>query len=227
MVAHDLATPLTTIRGYVELLGRGNIQTERQERARALISSETERLARLAQDLADSAQVMAGRFEIRTGPCDLVEIAREQVDVVRIRTKRHPIVFDAPPSLPIECDRDRLAQALSNLLMNAVRYAPSGEIRVLVEHDGDQAKLTVSDQGPGIPPEYAELVFEPGRRLVGESEANGRGLGLHIVRGIVEAHGGRIWVEPTADAGATLRVTLPLAASEPTDKMTSMEEAGC
>jgi signal transduction histidine kinase len=184
-------------------------------------------MARLAQDLADSAQMMAGRFQIRTGPCDLVEIVREQVEVARSRTNRHTILFDAPPSLPIECDRDRLAQVLSNLLTNAVRYASSGEIRVLLERNEDQAKLTVSDQGPGIAPEHAELVFEPGRRLVEETESNGRGFGLHIVKGIVEAHGGRIWVEPTADPGATLRVTLPLAALERTDEPTSTAEARC
>lgn len=214
MVAHDLATPLTTIRGYVELLGRENVQTERKERARALIATETERLARLAHDLADSAQMMAGRFQIRRGDCDLVEIAREQVEVARVRTTRHTILFEAPSSLPVECDRDRLGQVLSNLLTNAIKYAPAGEIRVLLEHDNDQATLTVSDQGPGIPPEHAELVFEPGRRLAEGCGADGRGFGLHIVRGIVEAHGGRIWVEPTAGHGATLCITLPLAASE-------------
>ena len=213
MVAHDLATPLTSIRGYVEMLGRSDLQPERAERARALIASETERLVRLARDLADSAQVITGEFQIRTASCDLAEIAREQVDLARSRTTRHTILLDAPARLPIECDRHRLAQVFSNLLTNAIKYAPNGEIRVQITPDDEQALLTVSDQGPGIPPQLAESVFEPGRRFAqgsADSSSEGGGFGLHIVRGIVEAHGGRIWVAPDADRGATLCVSLPL-----------------
>lgn len=218
MVAHDLATPLTSIRGYVEMLGRSNLQPERQERARALIVSETDRLARLARDLADAAQVITGQFQIRTAPCDLTEIAREQVDLARSRTTDHTILLDAPAGLPIECDRHRLAQVFSNLLTNAIKYAPSGEIRVELRHDGQQALLTVSDQGPGIPPQLVEAVFEPGRRFSRESadsSSEGGGYGLHIVRGIVEAHGGRIWVATGSDPGATLCVSLPLTSHGP------------
>jgi two-component system, sensor histidine kinase and response regulator len=121
MVAHDLATPLTSIRGYVEMLGRRSLPPEREERARTLIVAETDRLARLARDLADSAQVIAGQFQIRSADCDLTEIAREQVDLARTRTTRHTIVLHAPPRLPIECDRHRLAQVFSNLLTNAIK----------------------------------------------------------------------------------------------------------
>lgn len=218
MVAHDLATPLTSIRGYVELLGRSNVQPEREARARALIASETDRLARLARDLADSAQVTTGEFQIRRASCDLAEIAREQVDLARSRTTRHTILLEAPPRSPIDCDRHRLAQVFSNLLTNAIKYAPEGEIRVQLTQDGEQVLLTVSDQGPGIPPQFAESVFEPGRRLAqdsADSSSEGGGFGLHIVRGIVEAHGGRIWVAPDAGRGATLCVSLPLTSPDP------------
>lgn len=213
MVAHDLATPLTSIRGYAEMLGRGSLQPERQERARTLIVSETQRLARLARDLAGAAQVISGNFQIQVVACDLTELAREQVELARARTNRHTITLDAPPTLPIDGDQQRLAQVLSNLLTNAVKYAPDGEIRVHLHADEHQAYLTVSDQGPGIPPEHAESVFEPGRRLAQETAdaaSDGRGFGLHIARGIVEAHGGHIWVESGSGQGATLRVSLPL-----------------
>jgi signal transduction histidine kinase len=212
MIAHDLATPLTSIRGYAELLGRDGVQPERQARARQLIVSETDRLARLARDLTSAAEVLSGQFQIRTVACDLAEIAREQVELARARTTRHTIALDAPPSVPIECDRHRLAQVLANLLTNAIKYAPGGEIRVHVASDEAQAYLTVSDQGPGIPSALAESVFELGRRLAqasAESTPDGGGFGLHIARGIVEAHGGRIWVEPDPDQGATFRVSLP------------------
>jgi signal transduction histidine kinase len=213
MVAHDLATPLTSIRGYAEMLGRRNVQPERQDRARALIVSETDRLAHLARDLAGAAQVISGKFQIQAMACDLTEIAREQIEMARARTTRHTFALDAPPSLAIDCDRHRLAQVLSNLLTNAVKYAPDGEIRVRLHADEEQAYLTVSDQGPGIPPERAESVFEPGRRFVQETAGttpDGGGFGLHIARGIVEAHGGRIWVEPSPGQGATFCVSLPL-----------------
>ena len=117
------------------------------------------------------------------------------------------------------CDRDRLGQVLSNLLSNAITYAPAGEIRVHLELQDGQALLSVSDQGPGIPPDAAKSIFEPGWRLAhdgDDSHPTGRGFGLHITRGIVEAHGGRIWVDPNADNGATLVVALPLSPSEVT-----------
>jgi signal transduction histidine kinase len=171
--------------------------------------------------------VISGQFQIRTVACDLTEIAREQVELARARTTRHTIAFDAPPSLPIDCDRHRLAQVLSNLLTNAVKYAPDGEIRVHLQADEGQAFLTVSDQGPGIPPELAESVFEPGRRFVQEASdaaSDGGGFGLHISRGIVEAHGGRIWVEPDSGQGATLRVSLPLRS--PSESVASDQATG-
>jgi signal transduction histidine kinase len=217
MVAHDLATPLTTIRGYAELLGRSNAAPDRQERARSIIISETRRLARLAADLADASQLVTGRFQIQRGPCDMSEIVREQVELARSRSSRHVIHAEVPPRVPLACDRDRLGQVLSNLLSNAITYAPDGEIRVHLELQDGQALLRVSDQGPGIPPDVAETIFDPGWRLADDgddSHPTGRGFGLHITRGIVEAHGGRIWVDPDAENGATLVVALPLAPSE-------------
>jgi len=213
MVAHDIASPLTSIRGYVEMWARGKVRPERQERVLALITSETDRLARLARDLADAAQVITGEFQIRMTICDLAAIAREQVDLTRSRTTRHTILLEAPPSLPIDCDRHRLAQVFSNLLTNAIKYAPDGEIRVHVEQDEGQAHFAVSDQGPGIPSELAESVFEPGRRLAQEStgpSSEGSGFGLHIVRGIVEAHGGRVWIEPNPGTGTRVCVSVPI-----------------
>lgn len=214
MVAHDLATPLTTIRGYAELLGRPDVAPERQARARSTIISETSRLARLATNLIDATQLVAGHFQIKPGPCNLSEIAQEQIDLARSLTERHRIRFDAPPNVPVTCDRDRISQVLSNLLSNAIKYAPDGDIDVQIWRAADEVVLSVTDHGPGIPPEHADLVFEPGQRLVQGEEADhieGSGFGLHITKGIVEAHGGRIWVEQTGDHGATFRVAFPVA----------------
>ena len=212
LVAHDLAAPLTTIRGYAELLGRPDAKPEHQERARTVIVSETRRLSRLVGDLADTAQIVTGRFQIRRGPCDIVEVSQEQVELARSRAESRTIRFDAPPSLMVDGDRDRIAQVVANLLTNAVKYAPEGEIEVRVEVVGQQMMLSVHDHGPGIPDEQAERIFQPAVRL-DDDAAEGRGFGLHIAKGIVEAHGGRIWVEPS-DAGARFCMLLPITAAD-------------
>jgi signal transduction histidine kinase len=150
--------------------------------------------------------------------CDLTGIAREQVELARPRTERHTIRLDAPADLSVPCDRDRIAQLLSNLLANALKYAPDGEIRVRVWQEGREARLSVSDEGPGIPPDKAEAIFEAGQRLgngQADQKSNGVGLGLHIARGIAEAHGGRIWVESTPGEGATFQVALPTVPAKP------------
>jgi two-component system, sensor histidine kinase and response regulator len=212
LVAHDLAAPLTTIRGYAELLGRAGVEAEHQERARTVIVSETTRLARLVGDLAETTQVMTGRFRIRLGSYDIVEVIQEQVELARARAESRTIRLDAPRSLMLVCDRDRLAQVVANLLTNAIKYAPNGEIDVNVGLEGEQVMVSVHDQGPGIPEEQAKRIFQPDVRLDDEAAptaAEGRGFGLHIAKGIVEAHGGRIWVE-SSDGGARFCVLLPL-----------------
>lgn len=214
MIAHDLAQPLTAIRGYADILGRSNVSQEVQERARSVIRHETGRMARLVEDLADAAHLAAGRFQIQPVPCDLAEIAREQVDLARARIERHTLHLDAPADMVLAmCDHDRIAQVLSNLLANAITYTTDGEIRVHVWVEGEQARLAVSDEGPGIPPDRLDVIFEPHRRLADDGagdEPKGAGLGLHIAKGIVEAHGGRIWVENAERRGATFNLSLPL-----------------
>jgi two-component system, sensor histidine kinase and response regulator len=210
LIAHDLAGPMTTIRGYAEMLGRPKTAPEVQERARVLIMSETRRMARLTEDLADAAHLAAGQFRIKQEPCDLAAIAREQVELAASRTDRHTIDLDVPGEMPTDCDRDRIGQVLANLLSNAIKYAPGGRILVRAWREDGRARLSVSDEGPGIPAQQAEMIFQPGQRF-DNGGANGAGLGLHIARGIAEAHGGEIWVESEPGRGATFHVSLPLA----------------
>ena len=213
MIAHDLAQPLTTVQGYAEMLGHSSISPELQERARALILSETRRLKRLAGDLAVAAHLSTDHFGIEWTACDLAEIVREQVELARRRTDRHTIHLDAPYELQSACDRDRVGQVLANLLTNAITHTLGGEVRVRLWREEDQAQISVSDQGPGIPRDQADSIFEPGRRLAKAETgtgSKGSGLGLHITRGIVEAHGGRIWVETHAGPGITFTVSMPL-----------------
>jgi signal transduction histidine kinase len=214
MIAHELSAPLTTVWGYAEILGRPGVAGDARERARSAIVSETRRMSRLVGDLADAANLASGRFEIERSPCDLSAIAREHVEMSRRRTSRHSIELDAPPRVMFSCDRDRIGQLLTNLLTNAVKYTPSGEIRVRVWMEDQAARISVSDHGPGIPTDQIDVVFAPGGRLQQDGrddQAGGTGLGLHIARAVVEAHGGRIWVENRPEGGASFQVSLPLA----------------
>jgi signal transduction histidine kinase len=109
-----------------------------------------------------------------------------------------------------------VAQVLSNLLTNAIKYAVDGDIQVRVWQEGQEARFSVQDEGPGIAPDLAEAIFEPGRRVVngGSEDSKGAGLGLHIARGIVEAHHGRIWVESGPGRGTAFHVALPIAPAQ-------------
>jgi signal transduction histidine kinase len=214
MIAHDLATPLTTLRGYALQLGHPNVPNAKRERATAIILSESTRMARLVQDLVDNAEPVPRGFSLHLGEDDLVEVAREQVEIASGRSKTHTFVLEAPARLAITCDRQRIAQVFANLLTNAIAYAPDGEIGVRVWRAGRNAHVSVSDHGPGIPRASLETIFQPGVRLQARANRHGpgeAGLGLSIVRDILEAHAGRIWAESQPGQGAVLNVVLPIS----------------
>lgn len=213
IIVHELRQPLTALAGYAQFLARPGLSPSTKERARQTIVSETGRLIRLVQDLADASHLATGRFEIHPTTCDLADIVRKQVELARDSSERHAITCDVPDHVPAVADRDRIAQLLSNLLTNAIKYTLGGTIRVGLRVEREQASLTVEDEGPGIPAEQREAVFVPGVRLASDDggESNGTGLGLFIAKGIVEAHGGRIWVDSGASSqGAVFSVSLPL-----------------
>jgi signal transduction histidine kinase len=211
-VAHDLGAPLSALQGYAALLGQNGVPPEMQARARGVITAEVRRLARLVGDLASAEHAAADRFGMTPGPCDLVGIVREQVELASVLSGAHAFRFAAPDG-PVAAtwDRDRVAQVVSNLVTNAIKHTPGGAVRVRVWSEGGEARLSVSDDGPGIPPELRRRLFGRGARGadIGKS-VGGAGLGLHIARMIIEAHDGRIWVDE-GGPGATFCVALPLA----------------
>jgi signal transduction histidine kinase len=217
-VAHELNQPLTTISGSAQLLGRRGLPAEIEERARGTIIAETRRLARLVQDLTDASELASGRFQVRLETCDLAEILRGQVDLVAMSGAGHDVSLEVTaPHTVITGDKDRIAQVISNLLANAMKYAPGGSVLVGLHSEDDRLLVTVSDEGPGIPLDRLEAIFEPRVRLaVTESgrTQRGRGLGLYIARGIVEAHRGRIWASSREGGGATFTIELPLRAAD-------------
>ena len=211
MVTHDIRTPLTSIKGWLQMLQRRAYLEERDRGTVGRTLDQVEKISHLINDLADLVRIEAGQLQLRPKPLDLVALVREQVSMVQEQTDRHTLRIESPEA-PIEgtWDRQRLGQVLQNLLTNAVKYSPDGsEITIRIEPDGDRVRVQVIDPGIGIAPDHLPLLFERFYRA-GVTGAGGLGLGLHITRMLVEAHGGTISAESERGAGSTFTVSLPL-----------------
>ncbi len=210
MVAHDLKNPLTTMKGYAQLLQRRGVYSERNV---ATIVAQANRLERLIDDLRDVTRIDAGQLALDRMPVDLAALVRANVEESRALSEAHTIDLEAPDEPIIGLwDAGRLAQVIENLLSNAVKYSPNGgTIWVRVDGTEDQARLAVIDEGIGLSPEALARVFERFYRSETGVAANrkGLGLGLYISKALVEAHGGTIIAESLSPTGSAFRVTLP------------------
>jgi signal transduction histidine kinase/HAMP domain-containing protein len=216
LVSHELRTPLTAILGYVELmLGEDGHAPEDARRHLEIVERNAQRLMRLVGDLLFAAQVETGTLLFDPGEVDLAQLVRDAVALARPQAEQAGIALEARIGTLEPCvgDRDRLAQVLDNLISNALKFTPAGgRITVGLEaHDG-RAGLTVADTGIGVPPDELPLLFD---RFYRASNATARavpgaGLGLTIVRAIVEGHGGTVRIRSTSERGTTFAVLLPL-----------------
>ena len=213
MVAHDLRGPLTVIMGYAQLLAKegDNLSPETRERALHSVEADARQMNRLIEDLLDTSRIESHHFEIQPQQMDLVALARRIIAEQQMTTKEHHLVLVAPESLEGKWDRDRLAQVFTNLISNAIKYSPSGgEVRTVIKPEDNRVTVTVTDQGVGFEPEEINLLFQPFSRVYRERTIKGTGLGLYITKGVVEAHGGHIWVEsPGRNKGSTFTFVLP------------------
>lgn len=212
--AHDLKTPLTTLVAQAQFLER---KAQRDPAAPmdllglARIVREAKRLSALVMELLDVDRLQHGQLVGEREPMDLVETAREvseAADASRVSIEESGPVFG-------RYDRQRIAQLFANLVENALKYSiPESPVHVRVWEEGPSARISVKDNGIGIPPEDVSVVFERFRRgsNVDDRRFSGMGLGLYICKGIVEQHGGRIWVESELGRGSTFHVGLPRAA---------------
>jgi PAS domain S-box-containing protein len=214
MAAHELRTPVTSILGFAQLIQR----RDPQNRQIATVVRQAASLDRLINDLVDSSRLEDGRLELRRERFDLVDLARDMAEQIQPLSDAHPIRVDAPAG-PLEgvWDRERLGQVIQNLLTNAIKYSPVGSAIVMgVEDLGDDVRLAVRDQGVGIPPALLPRLFDPFYRVERTAGSiRGLGLGLHISRSLVEAHGGQIQAESAGEGtGSTFTVTLPRLPSD-------------
>ena len=216
MVAHELKNPLAPVKVNVQLLRRrlGTVLDDPGiVRSLDSIEHNLRRLENRISDLQEAAHIRSGAFTLRLGPCDLIAIARGVVDEQSHQTGSSPIHFEGPAALWGTWDCDRLHQALTNLVTNAVKYSPEGsQVGVQVTPADDQVTVSVTDQGIGLRPEDLADLFLPYSRLYQASEVKDTGLGLYITRGIIVAHGGRIWAESEGPGrGSRFCFTLPIA----------------
>lgn len=214
-VSHELRSPLAGIHGFSELMRDEVTDVEEMREYAADINREAERLNRMIDELLDLDRMESGRMTLRVESVDVGEIVRRLVASAGPRAPRHRLRAQVAPALPkVSGGRDKLTQVIVNLLDNAIKYSPDGgEVVVGARADGDLLHLWVRDEGLGIPVDALETVFERYARVESpwHQTIRGTGLGLPIVRQIVELHGGSIRVESTPGAGSTFHVALPLA----------------
>jgi signal transduction histidine kinase len=215
MVSHELRTPLGAILGWAELVRHGNLDEATTNKALAVIERNAQVQNQLIKDLLDTAQIVQGQLCLLTRPTSLVQVIEAALDTVRLTadTKMIHLEFRLDSSVGlVNGDPDRLQQVVWNLLSNAVKFTPSGgRVAVRLLRVDDCAQIKVTDTGIGISRDFLPYVFERFRQSENSRSSGGLGLGLAIVRKIVELHGGTIQAESRGlGQGATFMVQLPL-----------------
>jgi signal transduction histidine kinase len=218
-VSHELRTPLGSIKGYATtLLTHGNrLRKDEQREFLEIIDSEADRLRDLIENLLDLSRLEAGVLRIDRQPVRLGRSAHEVVRKVQLTDTGHQVALEWPEDDPlVDADGKRIYQVMQNLITNAVKYSPDGGcITLSARTDRRQLVVCVTDEGLGIPATEIDKIFDRFHRVQTEVSRGigGTGLGLAICKGLVEAHGGRIWAESGGDGkGSTFRFTLPLLA---------------
>lgn len=210
-VVHDLKAPLTTLGLHIELLMRNDQMPARARDWVSQMKDESQSMMRLILNLLDISKGEEGQLVARTEEVDFNELSRVVLETLRVLAKDREVELEPAIHVSsIKADSDLIRRVLENLLDNAIRHAPeASRVRLSAEADGDHVEIAVADQGPGIPAELRDRVFERYYQVEpGQAARAGRGLGLTFCKLAVEAHGGRIWVDDAA-GGTTFRISLP------------------
>lgn len=216
VISHELKTPVSLIKGYAGTLSRKDVDWDKTTvlDGLAVIDEEADRLASLIENLLDVNRLQSGTLSLNPERLDVTELVTSLVDKFTTQTDKHDFHIDLPnPFGPAIADKQRITQVLQNLLSNAIKYSPDGgTITVSGQQLSDVLHLSVEDQGVGITPDQAQHIFDRFYRVDNAltRETQGAGLGLYIVKSIVEAHGGYIWAEPGEMSGTKFSFTLPI-----------------
>ncbi len=217
MFAHDLKGPLSVAGAFLKRLldGKAGPLNEKQRLYTETVLNEIARVERYVHAFLDILRMEAGQIPLSKRPHDVKALIADIVNSVMVKAqeKQISIVQEIDPDLPpLEVDRDQLQRVLINLLDNAIKYSPSGaRIRILVKDKGKYVLFQVEDQGPGIAKDDLPYIFDPFYRAHQEEKIEGSGLGLAVVKSIVEAHGGKVWVKNRTGTatGAVFSFTIP------------------
>ena len=212
--SHELRTPLTAVRGFSELLAHRRFPPAEVRRLASLIQHESERLVRLVDDLLDLSRLERGLAPpLRREPVDVRTVVESVLDTFSAAGAPHRFVVDCAPGVPAaDVDPDALDRIVKNLVSNAIKYSPPGAIRIAVSAGDDVLMIEITDRGRGIPMEALPHVFDPYFRAPGAAATTrGAGIGLAVVKALVDAHGGAIVVESAPESGTRVRFTLPVS----------------
>ncbi len=217
-ISHDLRTPLSSIMGALSSLRdeREVLDVGSKRELTELALEEAGRMNRFISNLLDVTRLESGALKVRKEPYDVQDLLGSSVAALEPRVKGKKIQLRIPPDVPlVPMDSVLMSQVVMNLLDNALKYSPAeGTIEVSAATRNGELEIAVADQGPGIPPEHLTQIFNKFFRLSRNEETSGTGLGLAICRGIVEAHGGRIWAENRPEGGSRVIFRLPLGPLE-------------
>ncbi len=216
-VSHELRSPLTSVKGFTKtLLAKWERFSDAQKRQMLeTVNEDADRVTRLLGELLDVSRIDAGRLQLRRQMVDLSEVVDKVLDRVGALGDDGLIRAELPELPKLYADPDKLGQVVTNLVENGLKYG-EGTVRITADVDGEAVRVTVSDAGVGIEADHLARIFTKFFRRPGERRT-GTGLGLYISRGIILAHGGRIWAESTPGEGSRFRFTLPLGGLELAD----------
>lgn len=227
LVSHELRTPLTSIIGFVSFIldGKAGEINDKQRNSLVRVHRQSKRLAALINDLLDISRIESGRIQMEQAPISILDIVAQRIDEIRPQADEKSIQLDltVPESVPqIFGDEARMGQVFTNLIGNAIKFTPNnGEVSVKVEADGNLLHVEVIDTGPGIPPEERQKIFDKFYQLsdISTRQQGGSGLGLSISKSIVEAHGGKLWIDDgNQGKGSNFQFVLPLVREDDNTK---------
>jgi len=216
MMVHELRTPLTVIKSGAETI-LTHLQEIPQDKLTILITSmrvSAQEMLALVNDLLDAAKIEAGKFAVNLQAQSLIPLLKEvEESFLPLANKtKVALIFSYPENLPeLKIDKERLRQVLNNLLGNAFKFTEKGQVTLSAIKQAGEIVFSVADTGCGIAPEEKNKLFSPFSQVLTPREGRepGTGLGLLISKGIIEAHGGKIWFESEVDHGSTFSFTLP------------------
>ena len=213
VISHELKTPVALIKGYTSTLRREYAVWDKSvvQESLQIIEEEVDRLSTLIDNLLDATRLQAGGMALRLTDFSLPVLCRRLAERFQMQTGKHQIVVEFPADFPIiVADEQRMEQVISNLISNAIKYAPDGEIRISGRVNPGVVIVCVTDEGPGIAQDDIPHIFDRFYRAPDlAKQTKGAGLGLFLTRSIVEAHGGRIWVNVEGQKGARICFSLP------------------